>query len=228
MVVSTFGDVRQQRQFTRPLHGTRYLALMAPARSGNPPRADLSALGDKAPQRRDVLVVDLVDVVAAVRARLTAAGGRPTLPIAPANRSSTLLCHLVLLLVCTATPRVVTGGAWQGRSRMTRVQPNRARLDAERAAGGSEGVAQPHRGLRTPQGAVQGPLECGRICGGEHLASPSCFVSRSRLRTEYRRQRRQQPERSRSRRCRSGRRSQSRGRCWRSRSRYRFRRRRDR
>src|SRR5262249_47880235 len=66
---------------------------MAPARAGDPARADLAALRDEAPQHRDVLVVDLVDLVPAVRAGLPTRGGLCALPVAPANRPSTLLCH---------------------------------------------------------------------------------------------------------------------------------------
>src|SRR5512133_3739941 len=64
-LVRDLGDVRQQRELTRALDSARELALMAAARSRDPPRADLAALGDEPAQRRNVLVVDLVDLVAA-------------------------------------------------------------------------------------------------------------------------------------------------------------------
>jgi len=73
MVASTLGDVRQQRELARALDGARDLALMATTRSRDPARADLATLGDEPAQRGDVLVVDLVDPIAAVRARLPAA-----------------------------------------------------------------------------------------------------------------------------------------------------------
>ena len=58
----------------------RDLALVAAARAGDAPRADLAALGDEAAQRRGVLVVDLLDLVLAVRAGLAppASRGRPS------------------------------------------------------------------------------------------------------------------------------------------------------
>jgi hypothetical protein len=43
-----FCDVRQQRQLSRALDGARDLALMTTARTRDPPRTDLAALGDKA------------------------------------------------------------------------------------------------------------------------------------------------------------------------------------
>src|SRR4051812_35174671 len=46
---------------------------MAPAGAGDAAGADLPLLGDELPQRRDVLVVDLVDLVAAERAGLAPA-----------------------------------------------------------------------------------------------------------------------------------------------------------
>ena len=42
------GDVRQQRKLSRALDCARDLALMAAARSRDPARADLAALGDEA------------------------------------------------------------------------------------------------------------------------------------------------------------------------------------
>src|SRR6478672_3706246 len=76
--------VRQQRELARALDGPRDLHLVAPARAGDPSRADLALLGDELAQRGDVLVVDLVDLVAAVLAGL-----------APADRlaASARLCH---------------------------------------------------------------------------------------------------------------------------------------
>jgi hypothetical protein len=64
-------DVWQERQLPRALDGTRGLALMATAGPGDAPRPDLPALGHESAQHRDVLVVDLFDFLAAVRARLT-------------------------------------------------------------------------------------------------------------------------------------------------------------
>ena len=94
MLVAALGYVGQQGQFAGTLDSARDLALMPAARAGDPARANLASFGDEAAKRRDVLVVDLVDLVAAVRAGLPASGRGPTFPVAPANRPSTLLRHL--------------------------------------------------------------------------------------------------------------------------------------
>jgi hypothetical protein len=49
-VLAAFGDVREQRKLSRPLHRARYLALMATARSGDATRADLATVGDEPTQ----------------------------------------------------------------------------------------------------------------------------------------------------------------------------------
>ncbi len=72
VIASAFGNVRQQRKLACALYGTRDLALMATTRAGDPPRADLAPLGDEPTQGGEVLVVDLIDLVAAIGARLTA------------------------------------------------------------------------------------------------------------------------------------------------------------
>src|SRR4029453_11027122 len=72
------GHVRQERHLARPLDRHRNLALVAPARPGDAARADLPLLGDVPPQLVVVLVVDLVDLLAAEVAVLPArAAGRP-------------------------------------------------------------------------------------------------------------------------------------------------------
>ena len=82
------------RKLARALDSARDLGLMAAARSRDPPRADLAALGDEPAQRRNVLVVDPVDLVPAVRARLAPTRGQSVLPVAPgASRPFTLLCQ---------------------------------------------------------------------------------------------------------------------------------------
>jgi hypothetical protein len=58
-------DVGQQRQLAGALDGARDLHLVAPAGARDPARADLALLGDELAQRGDVLVVDLLDLVAA-------------------------------------------------------------------------------------------------------------------------------------------------------------------
>jgi hypothetical protein len=71
-LASALCHIWQQRQLTRTLDRPRYLTLMAAAGAGNPPRADLAALGNEPAQHREVLVVDLIDLLPAVRTRLTA------------------------------------------------------------------------------------------------------------------------------------------------------------
>jgi hypothetical protein len=72
MSVPLVRRVRQQRELTRANDGDAQSALMLRARAGNPPRQHLAALGDKAAQQLDVLVVDVVDLVRAELADLAA------------------------------------------------------------------------------------------------------------------------------------------------------------
>src|SRR5436190_3892082 len=65
---------------------------MAPASAGDAPRADLALLGDELAQRRDVLVVDLLDLVAAVLAGLAPPAARPALPVTAAKRLAAPAC----------------------------------------------------------------------------------------------------------------------------------------
>src|SRR5688572_10157186 len=82
-LVARFGDVGQERQLTGALHTTCDLILVAAAGAGDPPRADLPALGDELAQRGDVLVVDLLDLVLAEQARLAAAAAWTALLVSP-------------------------------------------------------------------------------------------------------------------------------------------------
>src|SRR6185312_10868421 len=91
VVSATLGDVRQQRKLPGALDGTGHLALMPAARSGDPPRADLASVGDEPAEQAEVLVVDLLHLVAAIRTRLAAGRSRPAFAVAPAYRSSALL-----------------------------------------------------------------------------------------------------------------------------------------
>jgi hypothetical protein len=70
VVVAALGNVREQGQLARSLDGSGHLALVTAAGTRDPARADLPAVGDETPQRRQILVVDLLDLVAAVRAGL--------------------------------------------------------------------------------------------------------------------------------------------------------------
>jgi hypothetical protein len=92
-VIAAFGYVGQQCELTRALDGARDLALMTTAGSGDPTRTDFPAIGDEPAQGRNIFVVDLLDLVPAVRARLPAGRSRPAFPVAPAYRSSALLSH---------------------------------------------------------------------------------------------------------------------------------------
>src|SRR5271170_3880634 len=91
--------IRQQRQLARALDGAGDLALMAPAGAGDPPRADLALLGDELLKRADVLVVDLLDLVATVLAWLApAASGWALFTVYAANRlaATARFCHWLL------------------------------------------------------------------------------------------------------------------------------------
>jgi hypothetical protein len=56
----------------RPLDRNRQPTLMPSARTGLAPRLDLTALGDETPQFAGVFVVDLVNLIDAERADLSA------------------------------------------------------------------------------------------------------------------------------------------------------------
>jgi hypothetical protein len=73
------------------LNSARDLAMMAAARSRDPPRADLAALGDEPAQRRNVLVVDLADLVPAVRAGLAPTRASPSF-VSRRGRAGRLRC----------------------------------------------------------------------------------------------------------------------------------------
>jgi hypothetical protein len=68
---AALSHVRQQSDLTRTLHSASDLALVPAAGAGDSTGADLAAVRDEPAQSRDVLVVDLLDLVAAVRAWLT-------------------------------------------------------------------------------------------------------------------------------------------------------------
>src|SRR5918992_2957349 len=87
-------DVRQQRELARPLDRRGDLVLVPPARARDAARPDLAAVGDELAQGRDVLVVDELDLVAAVLAGLAAPAAGTALAITPARRPAALLCHV--------------------------------------------------------------------------------------------------------------------------------------
>ena len=89
-------DVGQQRELARALDRRGDLVLVAAAGAADPARADLAALGDEPAQRRDVLVVDLLDLVLAERAGLApAAAGAALLVAPPCGLGSACFGHVV-------------------------------------------------------------------------------------------------------------------------------------
>ena len=74
--------VRQQRQEARAPDRELQLALIVRARAGDAARDDLAGLGDVALERRQILVVDLLDVI-----------GRESAELLAAEKT----CHVVLL-----------------------------------------------------------------------------------------------------------------------------------
>src|SRR4051812_16840466 len=65
---------------------------MAAAGAGDAPRADLPLLGDELAQHRDVLVVRLLDLVLAERARLPAASAGSASLLTPSGRLPAATC----------------------------------------------------------------------------------------------------------------------------------------
>src|SRR5689334_1483786 len=92
-------DVGQQGHLAGALDRGGDLVLVPAARARDPPRADLAAVGDVLAERADVLVVDLVDLVAAEPARLATTGPGSALLVSPARRPAPLLRH------CFGRPR---------------------------------------------------------------------------------------------------------------------------
>src|SRR6266508_450985 len=98
-------DVRQEAQLARPLDRDGELRLVTAAGAGNTRRADLALVADRAPQRREVLVIDDVDLLPAERAWLEApARGALAAGAAlavPRLCSTTLLRHLYSCVLAT-------------------------------------------------------------------------------------------------------------------------------
>src|SRR5215211_8046288 len=93
LVAAVGPDVGQQGELAGALDRRGDLVLVPAARARDAARADLAAVGDELPQRGDVLVVDELDLVAAVLAGLATAAAGPALPITPARRPAALLRH---------------------------------------------------------------------------------------------------------------------------------------
>src|SRR5438067_1747888 len=90
-IVGALGDVWQERHLACALHGLGDLHLVAPARAGDAPAADLPPLGDVPPQLVDVLVVDLRDLLLA---EVTVAA-----PDRPCRAAGALALRCLLLLL---------------------------------------------------------------------------------------------------------------------------------
>src|SRR5215210_4932109 len=110
-VLAVVADVRQERDLACALDRRGDLVLVPAAGARDAARADLAAVRDELAERRDVLVVDLVDLVAAVLAGLPAAGAGPTLLLTPARRPAALLCHWKTFRVLRVSRR-----PWDARS----------------------------------------------------------------------------------------------------------------
>src|SRR5918994_3273249 len=92
-VFAVVADVGQQRDLAGPLHRRGDLVLVAAARAGDAPGADLPPVRHVLLEGREVLVVDLVDLVAAIAAGLAAARAGAALLVTPARRPAPLLRH---------------------------------------------------------------------------------------------------------------------------------------
>src|SRR5207302_258711 len=105
-------DVWEQTELPRALHRARQLALVTAAAAGHAGRTDLALLRELAADATEVLVVDDVDLVPAIRAGLApACAGRSALfTSGPATSAATaagagglptalLACHLLIHLI---------------------------------------------------------------------------------------------------------------------------------
>src|SRR5262249_32621694 len=119
-------DVGQQGQLARALYRARDLHLVAAARARDPARPDLALLRHELPQRRAVLVVDLLDLVPAVLARLAPSAPGTALLVAPAYRlaASARLGHQ---RTGPRARRCSTGWAVAGKRDLTRTGCRRRR-----------------------------------------------------------------------------------------------------
>src|SRR5262245_45864969 len=149
-------DVRQQRQLTRALHGRGDLVLMTPARTGDAARADLAPVRDELAERVDVLVVDELDLVAAVLAGLTTAAAGSAFAITPARRPAALLCHV-------RKPLLATRSLDRCRARRQRRPPDRVAERGRRPRCGGAAVCRLERDVVVAGG---GGAARGRCAGG--------------------------------------------------------------
>ena len=82
---STLSDVRQERDFARPLHGHRELTLVGAGKAGDAAAAGLPLVGEEAAQQVEILVVDFLGVDPRVftRTRAVVAATAPSAVDAP-------------------------------------------------------------------------------------------------------------------------------------------------
>src|SRR4051794_39551619 len=85
------GDVGEEPELTRALDRSRELRLMPAACARDASRADLALLAHVPPERAELLVVHVLDLVAAERARLSPPTRRGASPVSPARRPATTL-----------------------------------------------------------------------------------------------------------------------------------------
>src|SRR5688572_24082964 len=83
-----FRRVRDERQLARPHQRHAQLPLVQGAGPGDAPRQDLGALGHERQQQPRVLVVDVVDLVAAELADLPPAEHRAALSVLATRRTA--------------------------------------------------------------------------------------------------------------------------------------------
>src|SRR5215207_10029652 len=142
-VAAGLGDEGQQGELAGALDGAGDLVLMTAAGARDPSRADLPALGYEPAQRADVLVVDLGDLVAAVRAGLAAPGAGAALLVPPPHAAISLLGH---------------GRVWCARD--ARPGPGRTRRRSSLAGDHGETAPAQHH-LAAPAHGAAGPGEPG-------------------------------------------------------------------
>src|SRR5271163_3139788 len=110
-VTAALEHIREQRELAGPLDRRGDLALVAPTGAGDATRADLALLGHEPAQAGHVLVVNLLDLVSAVRTWLAPAAPRPTLLLSPADwfAAAARFCHKDLAELALERNIVVAG-----------------------------------------------------------------------------------------------------------------------
>ena len=107
--------IRQQRQKARPTYGELQLALVMRARARDAARDDLAGFGDVALERRQIFVVDLLDVIGGESAKLLATKKRAMCAPLPS-----LAAHRHVVIVAVVAEIIVTTRILVGRARHRR------------------------------------------------------------------------------------------------------------